>query len=54
MADKSSLQRIGWLFGGLTVVVMMIAALIVHSAIADGGGLLGAATQMTDVFPASR
>jgi hypothetical protein len=35
MADKSGLKLIGWMFGGVTAAVMLIAALLVHDAIAN-------------------
>jgi hypothetical protein len=32
MVDKTGLQTIGWLFGGMTAAVMLIAALLVSQA----------------------
>lgn len=33
MADKTGLQRIGWLMATVTGAVMLIAALLVHDAV---------------------
>lgn len=35
MVHKSGLQIIGWLFGGTTAVVMVVAALLVSEATAS-------------------
>ena len=35
MVDKSGLQLVGWLFGGTTAVVMLVAALLVSEALAS-------------------
>ncbi|MGD9542414.1 MAG: hypothetical protein AB7O60_16865 [Variibacter sp.] len=54
MADKSSLQWIGWLFGGLTFAVFLTAAAVVHYAIANSGGAQGSAPQAVDLSSATR
>jgi hypothetical protein len=36
MADKTSLRRIGWLLGGLTLAVAAIAVVLVRNAPATG------------------
>jgi hypothetical protein len=33
MADRNSLQLIGWIFGGLTAAVALVAAVVVHKTI---------------------
>lgn len=38
MVDKSRLQIVGWLFGGMTFAVMLIAALLVGDAVASNAG----------------
>ena len=35
MADRRGLKLIGWLLGSLTAGVMLIAALLVHDAVAN-------------------
>ncbi len=35
MANKTGLQMIGWFMGGLTAAVMLIAAILVHEAVAN-------------------
>jgi hypothetical protein len=35
MVDKSGLQLVGWLFGGTTAAVMLVAALLVSEALAS-------------------
>ena len=35
MADTTGLRLIGWVLGGITVAVMLVAALLVHDAVAD-------------------
>jgi hypothetical protein len=37
MADKNGLKLIGWLLGGVTAAVMVVAALLVHDAVANPG-----------------
>ena len=34
MVDKTGLQLIGWLFGGTTALVMLVAAVLVSGAVA--------------------
>jgi hypothetical protein len=34
MADQRGLKLIGWMLGGITAVVMLVAALLVHDAVA--------------------
>jgi hypothetical protein len=36
MVDKTGLQIIGWVFGGTTLAVALIATLLVGKAIASG------------------
>jgi hypothetical protein len=36
MVDKTGLQIIGWIFGGTTLAVALIATLLVGHAIASG------------------
>jgi hypothetical protein len=36
MVDKTGLQIIGWIFGGTTLAVALIATLLVGKAIASG------------------
>ncbi len=38
MVDKSRLQIVGWLFGGMTAAVMVVAALLVSDAVASNPG----------------
>jgi hypothetical protein len=38
VVDKSRLQIVGWLFGGMTCAVMVIAALLVGDAVASNVG----------------
>jgi crotonobetainyl-CoA:carnitine CoA-transferase CaiB-like acyl-CoA transferase len=33
MADRTSLQLIGWIFGSLTAAVAVVAAVVVHKTI---------------------
>lgn len=57
MADKSSLQRIGWAFGALTAAVVLTAALIVTNATAGNNtpsGMNGEPTQIAGSFSAIR
>jgi hypothetical protein len=35
MADQRSLKLIGWLLGSLTAAVILVAALLVHDAVAN-------------------
>jgi hypothetical protein len=35
MADQRGLKLIGWLLGSLTAAVILIAALLVHDAVAN-------------------
>jgi hypothetical protein len=35
MADQKGLRLIGWLLGSLTAGVMLVAALLVHDAVAN-------------------
>jgi hypothetical protein len=35
MADQRGLKLIGWLLGSLTAAVMLVAALLVHDAVAN-------------------
>jgi hypothetical protein len=35
MADQRGLKLIGWLLGSLTGAVMLVAALLVHDAVAN-------------------
>jgi hypothetical protein len=35
MADRRGLKLIGWLLGSLTAGVMLVAALLVHDAVAN-------------------
>jgi hypothetical protein len=35
MADKASLKLIGWTFGGITFVVMLVASLLVLDAVSN-------------------
>jgi hypothetical protein len=37
MVDKTGLQIIGFIFGGTTLAVVLIATLLVGNAIASGG-----------------
>jgi hypothetical protein len=48
VVDKSSLQIIGWVFGGATAAVMLVAALLVTDAVASNRLSLGAASAFTD------
>jgi hypothetical protein len=41
MADKASLQIIGWTFGGITFAVMLIASLLVLDAVSNPAGAHG-------------
>jgi hypothetical protein len=38
MVNKAGLQAIGWVFGGTTAAVLLIAAVLVGQAIAAGTG----------------
>jgi hypothetical protein len=40
MADRQGLKLIGWLLGSLTAAVMLIAALLVHDAVANPNAAL--------------
>ena len=37
MTDKSGLQTIGYLFGSVTAMVMLVTTILVQHAIASGG-----------------
>jgi hypothetical protein len=37
LADKTGLKLIGWILGGITAAVIVIAALLVHDAVATLG-----------------
>ncbi len=39
MVDTAGLKAIGWIFGGTTALVMLVAALLVGEAIASNGGM---------------
>jgi hypothetical protein len=50
MVDKSRLQIVGWLFGGATAAVMLIAALLVSEAMASHHPVMvGAASYYGDL-----
>jgi dolichol kinase len=44
VVDKSRLQIIGWLLGGMTFAVMVVAALLVGDAVASNVGATSAQT----------
>jgi hypothetical protein len=44
MADQAGLKLIGWLLGSLTAAVMLIAALLVHDAVANPNAALAPPT----------
>jgi|SoiMetStandDraft_5_1073268.scaffolds.fasta_scaffold182541_2 hypothetical protein len=48
MADQAGLKLIGWLLGSITAAVMLIAALLVHDAVANPNAVL--APPMTTII----
>jgi hypothetical protein len=38
MVNTAGLKAIGWIFGGTTAIVMLVAALLVGDAIAENAG----------------
>jgi hypothetical protein len=44
MADQRSLKLIGWLLASLTAAVILVAALLVHDAVANPTAFLHAPT----------
>ena len=38
MVNKSGLKFVGWVFGGTTAMVMIVAILLVTHAVASGSG----------------
>lgn len=48
MVDKSRLQIVGWLFGGMTAAVMVVAALLVGDAVASNPGAAPSSTEIAD------
>jgi hypothetical protein len=44
MADQKGLKLIGWLLGSATAAVMLVAALLVHDAVANPNAALAPPT----------